>query len=324
MPTSKIVQISIIIVNYNTSEYLIKCLESIYDMTSGVEIEVIVIDNNSIDRSIENLKEIFPEVKLILRSVNGGFGSGCNEGAKYAKGNYLAFVNPDIILRENVFCDFFDFMENNSEVGMCSGSFYDFDGIKLPTYCKFPGTYSELLEIIGRGTQRRLMKFLDSKEMKSLIPFKVDWITGACMFFRKEHFNQVGGFDENFFLYYEDVDIQYRLKKAGYSVVCIPILKIYHFNNSSINGIEGEYVYNYNMHRSNLLYMYKHFLFFKRNFVRLLFIFAIFVRFGILFFRKSFKNKINQKLMHYKEMLILYCSSYSKLISNNKKQLSKN
>ncbi|MCX6164395.1 MAG: glycosyltransferase, partial [Ignavibacteriae bacterium] len=214
MPKNNNIQISIIIVNYNTSEYLIKCLESTYDKTestydktSGVEIEVIVIDNNSTDRSIENLNEIFPEVKLVLRNVNDGFGCGCNEGAKYAKGSYLAFVNPDTFIKDNVLYELCNFMEQNLDVGICSGSFYDYDSKIRASYSIYPNLYTELLDAIGRGTNKRLMKYMENENIKKNKPFEVEWLMGAYMFFRKESFLKINGFDKDFFLYLEDAEI---------------------------------------------------------------------------------------------------------------------
>lgn len=316
MSNNNNILISIIVVNYNTSEHLIKCLESAFDITSDVETEIIVVDNNSTDESIEKLNEIFPNVKLILRNVNDGFGGGCNEGAKYAKGKYLVFANPDTIIKDNVFASMMNYMEKNKDVGMCSSSFYDFEGNIRHTFGDFPGIYSEFLEAMGRGTNERLNKFLRSKELKLGKPFEVDWITGAFMFFNKNCFDEIGGFDTNYFLYYEDVDIQYRLKNAGYRIICLPNIKVYHSSNASVKSEKGEDIYYYNLHRSKMIYCYKHFNFYKRNFIRIIQIIGVFFRISILYVRASFKGKKEQKMNQYKKMLSIYFSSKEKLFES--------
>jgi GT2 family glycosyltransferase len=305
--------ILIIIVNYNTSEHLKECLNSIFLYSKGFTLKIIVVDNKSTDREIEKLPTLFPNVIFNFRDVNDGFGSGCNYGANLSKGKYIAFVNPDIIIKDNVFHNLYKYMEENTDVGMCSGTFYDFNGVIRHTFSKFPGIYSEFLEAKGRGTHKRLNKFIESEKIKGDEPFDVDWSTGACMFFRKDNFDEINGFDKDFFLYYEDVDIQYRLKKAGYRIKCLPLTKIYHSSNSSIQSYEGENIYFYNLHRSKMIYFYKHFNFFKRNFIRLMLIFGVLIRFIVLNMRSSLSGKKEQKMFQYRKMLKVYFSNKNKL-----------
>lgn len=310
------IKISVIIVNYNTTEHIIKCLESTYDKTSGIEFEVIIVDNNSTDRSIEKLNEKFPQVQLILRNINDGFGCGCNVGAKNSKGKYLAFVNPDTFIKDNVLLELFNFMEQNPDVGICSGSFYDYDGIIRASYSIYPNLYTELLDAIGRGTNKRLMKYMENENNKKNLPFEVEWLMGAYMFFRKESFLKINGFDKDFFLYLEDAEIQYRINKAGYRIVYIPNIKIYHYNNSSVQSCEGENIYFYNTHRSKMIYFYKHFNFFKRNIIRLMHISGILIRISVLHVRASFTGKKEQKMFQYRKMLKVYFSNKNKLFKS--------
>ena len=311
------IKISIIIVNFNTTEHIIKCLESTYDMTSGFDFEIIIVDNNSTDRSIEKINDKFPQVQLILRNINDGFGCGCNVGAKNSKGKYLAFVNPDTFIKDNVLLELFNFMEQNPDVGICSGSFYDYDGIIRASYSIYPNLYTEFLDAIGRGTNKRLMKYMENENIKKNIHFEVEWLMGAYMFFRKKCFGKINGFDKDFFLYLEDAEIQYRIKKAGYKIVYIPYIKIYHFNNSSVQSYDGENIYFYNTHRSKMIYFHKHFGFFKRNFVRTLLILGVLFRISILYIRSSFQGKKEQKMYQYKKILNIYFSNKRKLFESS-------
>lgn len=304
--------ISVIIVNYNTTEFLEGCLKSTIEKTNGVKYEIIVVDNNSPDRDIERFPRKFPAIDFYFRDINDGFGAGCNYGAGKARGKYLVFVNPDTIIKDNVLKKLFDYMENNPDVGMCSGGMFDFDGNLMITISVYPNWYTEFLDAIGRGTNRRLTSYLKSKQMKKGEPFEVDWIMGAYMFFRKKCFDLVGGFDEDFFLYMEDTEIQFRIRQAGYKIVCLPAVKIFHFKNSTIQSIDHD-IFQYNTHRSKMIYFYKHFGFLKRNMMRTMFIIGFLSRMLLLIFRRSFKERRQQKLRQYIMILSLYTSRKFKL-----------
>lgn len=308
--------LSIILVNYNTTEHLLECLKSLFINIGNISYETIVIDNNSSDREIEKCMAKFPEVNLILRTENDGFGGGCNYGASFAKGKYLLFVNPDIIFESDIFSDMLLFMESNLDCGACSPVFTNFKGELIYTYNKFLNIKWEFFEFLGTGNEREVKILLSNDKIlnKSDSALMVDWLTGACLMVRADLFKYLKGFDNEYFLYYEDTDLQYRIHKYGYSVACLTKLRVKHFVNSSVKSENGENIYYYHFNRSKLIYMYKHFGFFKRNFIRSLMLLGIFLRMAALYVRSRYKYKRTQKMLQYKKMLRIYFSNYRQLL----------
>lgn len=139
------VKVTIIIVNYNTADHLKDCLKSIIEFTKQIDYEIIVADNNSTIRDIENFPAMFPNVRFIFRNVNDGFGAGCNCAAKFAKGKYLIFVNPDIVIVDDVIHKLCSFMEENIELGACSPLLMDFEDNIAYNFNEFPNLIWEFL-----------------------------------------------------------------------------------------------------------------------------------------------------------------------------------
>lgn len=310
--------ISIIIVNYNTTDHLINCLKSIIQFTKIVTCEIIVVDNNSPDREIENYPSLFPEVKFFFRKVNDGFGAGCNFGAMNAAGKYLAFVNPDILFVSDCLSGMFMYYENNPETGVCGPLLKDFDGNLSYIYSDFPDIKWEYHEATGKGNRKRMDEHLSvfSKSGKNDSYIEVDWLTGACILIKNELFKRLNGYDKDYFLYYEDTDLQFRIKNLGYKIICLKDFEVKHFINSSIRSIEGENIFYFNFNRSKLLYMYKHFSFLKRNIIRFMHIAGILSRLILLPLRKKFSTNKNQKKTQYKKMLNLYLSGYKNIVQS--------
>jgi len=226
--------VSIILVNYNTTQLVINCLKSIYEKTKSVNFEIIVVDNNSPDRSIENLKAIFPEIKLILSKKNGGFGAGNNLGNKYAIGKYLFFLNSDTLLLENTLLDFFNFMEKTPNAGACGGNLLTED---LKPNISFERLKPNLISSINRLFFNIFTRII----YKNQLYFSIDkkpiiingYICGADFFLSKEIFDKVGGFDEDFFMYYEETELSYRISNLGLKFYILPNVKIIHLEGGS-------------------------------------------------------------------------------------------
>lgn len=310
------IDISIVIVNYNTEEHLKSCLESIFSVTANLDFEVIVIDNNSPSKEIHKFRDIFPKVKFIFNNENLGFGAGCNIGFTESKGKYIAFVNPDILFSNNCLYNIIEYFESHDDVGFCSGLLTDEKDVLIYSYNNFPGVYWEYLESRGRGTGNRIQKILNRKEVRATLqPFNVDWLIGAFLVTSSEFLRAIKGFDDKiFFLYYEDVDIQLRAKRFGKRNVCIPTLQLKHYERSSVRSFDGENFYYLHMHRSKMLYYYKNGSFFKRNIIRLLHIWGFSSRFLYLPFRKKFRNKKTQKIYQYLMLMKIYFSRKSQLL----------
>lgn len=294
------IKISIIIVNYNTAEFIKQCLDSLKKHWIS-DMEIIIIDNNSTDRSIESLVSKFPGTHFYFLKDNKGFGAGCNYGTTKANGKYLLFLNPDITVTSDAISYLYNHMEKNPDTGVCSGLLYDKN--EIPAYCfnNFPDLSWEFMQAFGIGLERTIRKLLNHPNIISgqNDPFEVDWFHGACLLIKKELFNKVNGFDENIFLYYEDVDICYKVKILGYKNICIPNAKFYHFTQSSVRGHKGQRVYFFNMHKYKNYYMKKYFPIYKRVIVHFFYILAGLLKIVVSPFRKKKRTNIRNELEYY-------------------------
>lgn len=248
--------ISVIIVNYNTFDLTLDCVRSIYHNTSDLSFEIIVVDNCSPKRDIEKLNDIFPDVKLILSSSNNGFGAGNNLGSTTAIGKYLLFLNSDTLLLNNTLQEFFLYMEKHPEVGICGGNLYQSDGRPGVSFeGRLPGVLSDL---------DRLVFMLISKIQfgRNLFfnfgdrPLRIKgYVSGANLCIPKDLFVKIGRFDEDFFMYYEETELTHRVVKAKKEVHVIPQSKIIHLEGGSQGDIsDKKKVW---MRESKLLYFKK-------------------------------------------------------------------
>lgn len=291
--------LSIIIVNYNTHEYLRNCLDSLLTHTENLEFEVFVVDNNSPDRYIEKFPGLYPGVKFLFKLVNDGFGAGCNYGLRYSAGKYILFLNPDVIINNNAIHTLYKFIESNPDIAVISPIYGGAcEDIKF-TSGSFPGYLWEVTEALGNIFMKLYCKWFEEDKSDIKFPFEVNWVMGSFMMCNKSVLNNLKGFDENFFLYYEDIDLQLRIKKLGFKIYYHPGAQIEHVKRSSVRTFDGENTYYYHMTRSNLIYMYKHFGFFKRNIIRSLHLFGIIIRILSLPLRKVYREKKKQKLNQY-------------------------
>ncbi|MEI8388407.1 MAG: glycosyltransferase family 2 protein [bacterium] len=230
--------ISIIIVNYNTKELTRNCLKSIFEKTEGVDFEVCVVDNNSHDCSSEMIEQDFPQVKLLKNKENKGFGAANNIAIRESNAKYVFLLNSDTVLLNNAIKIFFDFMEKqeNQKIACCGGALYGEDLTPQHSYGNFP-TIEQIfftrffLHKIFKNYYKK--KFdMGSCELSQYI-VEVDYITGADMFLRKSVLEETGLFDEDFFLYYEESELTYRMYKKGYKSAIIPQAQIIHFKEAS-------------------------------------------------------------------------------------------
>jgi len=223
-------QVSLIIVNYNTKELIMDCLKSVYDKTHDIDFEVIVVDNASSDGSIELMKSEYPDVRLIENSDNLGFGKANNIGLKSAKGQYVFLLNSDTVLLNNAVKKFYDFMQENqgNMIGAIGGYLLDSKLNIIHSYNEFP-TLSSLFF----ADLKILMDLF--KRKKSEIPTvkPVGYITGADLFLSKSLLNEIGAFDPEYFMYFEETDLQYRMSESGYARLVVPGPEIIHLEGKS-------------------------------------------------------------------------------------------
>ncbi len=221
------------IVNYNTKRELKKCIESIRKTPPKCSYQIIIVDNNSKDGSKEFLKQIKQKnIKCILNKKNRGFGAACNQIAKMQNSHYILFLNPDVEVRKNSINKLINFLKNNEKVGVVTGKLLFPDGSLQLSCRKFP---TIIRVLFGRESFLRKTfpnniiskEYLMSEVNYNTIQFP-DWIRGAVMLFKIDIFKKIGGFDEKFFLFFEDTDICLRLREKGYKTAYLPEAVFYH------------------------------------------------------------------------------------------------
>lgn len=218
--------VSIIIVNYNTKVLILQCIESIIKYTVGLTYEIIVVDNASSDGSQQAIRTQYPMVRLIDSALNLGFGKANNLGAGCAEGEFLFFLNSDTYFQNNALKIFHDFFTANNK--LCIGCL----GTVLTDHdCIENGTGSEFPTLLGYLKTR--MKPLLDKIGRKTRENKVEYILGADMFVPKSVFEAAGKFDERFFMYYEESDLQLQMAKLGYERLIISGPKIVHLEGKS-------------------------------------------------------------------------------------------
>lgn len=255
------VDVSIIIVNYNSGQYILDCIESIYLHTKGVDFEIIVVDNNSTDDSFCEICEKFVTICGLKNPTNLGFGAANNIGARQASGEYLLFLNPDTILIQDSVTEFYQFLEGSErQIVACGGRMQKPDGEYAVSFGHFPTLFQQFSDI---GVRALYKKHYDRRLSLSppcdfTEPRKVEYLSGADIFIRKAVFEQLGGFDERFFMYYEDTDLLYRLEKTGYRAYLLPQVHLIH-KESTPDNPDGSFNYTkYTMlEKSKYLYFAK-------------------------------------------------------------------
>jgi len=225
------VDLSVIIVSWNTKDFVLRCLESVRQTVKGMEAEVFVVDNGSTDGSGAAVRERFPKVGLIENPMNVGFARANNQALSRATAKYLLLLNPDTQVKERAVERLISFMEAHREVGMAGGQLLNSDGSKQNAIANFPSLATELLN-------KNLLRWLfpnrfPGKGRNYPEPIEVDSVIGAGMMVRRDTVEQVGLLDEDYFLFLEETDWCYRAKKAGWKVYHVPQAEIYHFQGKS-------------------------------------------------------------------------------------------
>ncbi|HUW23164.1 MAG TPA: glycosyltransferase family 2 protein [bacterium] len=230
------VDLSIIIVNYNVKHRLRECLQSIYGNTKKISFEVTIVDNNSRDGSVDMVKSEFPEVELIENHQNLGFAKATNQGLRENKGRYRLLLNPDTIVLPNALDKMVEFMEANSHAGALGCRLLYPDGRLQPSCRSFPTLITAFFENTGleklfpksKVMGRHRIGYWGHNDIR-----EVDQPTGAALMVRGEIISQVGLMDEQFYMYYEDIDWCFRIKKKGWKIYFIPLAQIIHYGGQS-------------------------------------------------------------------------------------------
>lgn len=228
--------VSIIIVNYNSTPLLLNCLNSIYKETKDVSFEVIALDNNS-DKDFETKVNVqYPQVKCVSLTSNLGFGLANNEGIKLAKGRNILLLNPDTILLNNAVKILSDYLDVHSNVGACGGNLYDEDLKPTHSYFMILPSLMWELDIYFRGLIHHMFWGKNAQFNHNKFPRKVGYICGADLMIKRSVLDKVGCFSPLFFLYYEETELICRIKRAGYSIYSVPDAKVQHLEGKSMGG----------------------------------------------------------------------------------------
>lgn len=234
-------QVSIIIVNYNTLELTKNTIESVLEKTQKITYEIILVDNNSSDGSRKFFSSEYysKEIKFIQSEVNLGFGKANNLGINLAKGKYIFLLNSDTLLINNSIKILYDFMEENKDVGICGGNLYDENQKPAHSYNVIPKWWFDIYEVYKKIYLKIFKKRLDYNYTNK--PRKVGYITGADMFIRKSVLDEVGSFDPDFFMYFEETELSSRIRKAGYFIYSVSEAKIVHLEGKSFTFKETRF-----------------------------------------------------------------------------------
>ena len=232
--------VSIIFVNYKTKDLTINAIKSVFEKTQGIDFEIFVVDNNSQDGSIEAIEKEFPNINIIKSPVNAGFGAANNIAIKQAKGKYILCLNTDTLLINNAIKIMYDFMEKveNQKVAVCGSVLFNKD----LTLGICGGNFPNITEIFWKFGLRNILKKQYLKYKLTLTANEIDkqsnidYVTGADILFRKSVLDEVGLFDEKFFMYFEETDLCKRIRDKGYDIKLVKDAKIIHLEGQSNNN----------------------------------------------------------------------------------------
>ena len=249
--------LSVVIVNYQTFELTRNTINSIFEYSYPFSYEILVVDNASSDDSLSKLQDYFKDkVTFIASKENNGFAAGNNQALRVAKGRYVLLLNSDTIVWENTLENIYNYMEKHTDVG-ASGCRVLLENGDLDKACKrsFPNVKNSFFRLFHIPTNSKDDNYnLDGLPDDEI--YEIDCLTGAFMFMRAEALNEVGLLDETFFMYGEDIDLCYRIKKAGWKIIYYGESKITHLKGASSKKQKNKLIYEF--YRAMYIYYKKH------------------------------------------------------------------
>lgn len=252
-------KLSVVILNYNVRFFLEQCIISVERAMKGIDAEIIVVDNNSEDDSCAMVKRRFPHITLLENEENVGFSKANNQGVAIAKGKYVCILNPDVAVAEDTFSKGLTYAENIKKLGALGIYLMDGTGHFLPESKRnLPTPRRSLLKLLGytKGTNGYYARHIEGRASG-----EIDILAGAFMFMKRSVYNEVGGFDEDYFMYGEDIDLSYKLLKAGYKNHYFGSLSVLHYKGESTEK-DGPYLDRF--YGAMRIFYKKHF---RRNFI---------------------------------------------------------
>jgi N-acetylglucosaminyl-diphospho-decaprenol L-rhamnosyltransferase len=251
------IDLSIIIVNWNTCNLLVKCLDSIFETVRASAYEIIVVDNSSTDDSVEMVHTRFPSVRLIANQQNVGFTQANNQALAASCGRYVLLLNSDTEVQPGALNAMVRFMDGHPAAGAAGAHLLNPDGSFQASHTDFPTLWREFLILSSLGRALLCPSYPSYGPEVEKGPQRADYIEGACLLVRRKAVEQVGGLDEGFFMYAEEVDWCYRMKQAGWEVWYLPKVRIIHHGGGSSRQrktrMEAE------LYRSRIRFFRKHY-----------------------------------------------------------------
>jgi GT2 family glycosyltransferase len=301
-------QLSVIIVNYNVKHFLLQCLRSVYAAVNDLEMEVFVVDNVSKDGSVEAVRAAFPQVKLIANTENVGFSKANNQAIAQATGEYVLILNPDTVVAEDTFVKCIAHMLSYKDAGCLGVHMIDGKGVFLPESKRgLPTPEVAFYKMFGFSSlfpkSKRFGKYhlgyLSENETH-----EVDILSGAFMFFRKEVLDKIGGFDETFFMYGEDIDLSWRVVLGGYKNYYLADVTIIHYKGESTKRGSLNYVKVF--YEAMIIFAKKHFANSKAS------LFSFFINVAVVFraILTILANVISSSFVVVVDFLLIYAGLF--------------
>lgn len=300
-------KLSVVIVNYNVKYFLEQCLHSVEAAIKGIDAEVFVVDNNSVDGSAEMVREKFPAVKLIANTVNTGFSVANNQAIKVASGEYILLLNPDTVVELDTFSKSVEFMDAHPDAGGLGIKMVDGSGRFLPESKRgLPTPAVAFYKIFGLSALFPKSKIFGQYHLGYLDNEKthvVDVLAGAYMMLRRETLEKTGLLDETFFMYGEDIDLSYRITKSGYKNYYFPGARIIHYKGESTKKSSINYVFVF--YNAMVIFARKHFSQKNARLFSFLIHIAIYLRAGISILHRL----LNKVLLPLADAAVIYSGS---------------
>lgn len=294
------IAISIIIINYNLADEIENCLKSLLDVlrsTKAITYEIIIVDNNSPDKNLPEVEKKYKQnnIRFYYSDKNLGFGQGSNFGFSKSSGRYICFLNPDTIAREEIFSKIINLFEHDKTLGIVGPKqqlrtpFFDFSaGFS-------PNIFFELFNLFGVGVFLEGFFMHHYTRFRKKEYYRVNWILGAAIFIKADLFRKINGFDRDYFMFFEEVDLCKRVINEGFEVIYCPQFEIHHIG--SVSAKKDYRLYAIRTYSSKNIFISKHFESFHKYLMKSLFLAQVFSQIIIwTFLWPVKKQKSNQKL----------------------------
>jgi N-acetylglucosaminyl-diphospho-decaprenol L-rhamnosyltransferase len=251
------IDVSIVLVSWNTHDILLNCLASLHEAVGDVRADVWVVDNDSHDGSIEAVRTQYPNVRIIANTQNIGFAAANNQAITASAGRYILLLNSDTIACPGAIERLVHFADTHPVTGVVGSMLLDPDGSFQASFADFPSLFSELLSVSGLGARLLHRNYPSYGSRLSQSIRRVDYIPGACMLARRAAVEHVGLMDEQYFMYSEEVDWCLRMRRAGWETWYVPDARIVHFGGQSTR--QQHHAMLFALYRSKVRFFRKHY-----------------------------------------------------------------